>query len=420
MTKYPLMLSMALSGLNLQAQTPIITSEKLHRIDRLAEQLTKTQQIAGVSILLFKDGHPIYNKAFGYADLEKKKVLQPNSIFRIASQTKAITSIAAMMLWEEGKFLLDEPVSKYISEFKHTQVLKQFNPADSSYTTQPVIREITVRDLLRHTSGLSYPVFSVDERMNAIYAKAGISTGLGSKGVLKERIALLAGQPLLHQPGEAFTYGLNTDVLGRLIEIWSGQNLNNFLQTRIFDSLEMEDTYFHVPKDKSERLVAMHQKINGKLSKRKEQIYEGNEVGYPLLNDIYLSGGAGLSSTTTDYMKFLQMVLNKGIYRGKRLIGQKTIELMLKNQLTKSMKINGEGEDFQFGLGWGLVNERNNYLHPLSTGSFFWGGAFNTHYWADPEEHLIGLVFTQEYMPDSYWDLGYLFKNVFYSLVENH
>ncbi|MGY0041516.1 serine hydrolase domain-containing protein [Pedobacter sp. NJ-S-72] len=142
----------------------IYTDEKLHRIDSLAEQLTKTQQIAGVSILLFKDGHTIYNKAFGYADLETKKVMQPNSIFRIASQTKAITSIAAMMLWEEGKFLLDEPVSKYIPEFKYIQVLKQFNPADSSYTTQPVIREVTVRDLLRHTSGLSYPVFSVDER----------------------------------------------------------------------------------------------------------------------------------------------------------------------------------------------------------------------------------------------------------------
>lgn len=420
MTKYPLMLTMALSGLNLQAQTPEVTSEKLHRIDSLAERLIRTQQIAGASILLFKDGHTIYNKAFGYADLETKKVMQPNSIFRIASQTKAITSIAAMMLWEEGKFLLDEPVSRYIPEFKHTQVLKKFNPADSSYTTQAVLREITVRDLLRHTSGLSYPVFSVDERINAIYAKGGVSTGLGSKGVLKERIALLARQPLLHQPGEAFTYGLNTDVLGRLVEVWSGLSLNDFFQTRIFDPLEMEDTYFHLPKDKSNRLVAVHHKIDGQLNKQKELIYEGNQTGYPLFNDVYLSGGAGLSSTTTDYVKFLQMVLNKGVYKGKRLIGQKTIELMLKNQLTRSMKINGEGEDFQFGLGWGLVNDRNSYLHPLSTGSFFWGGAFNTHYWVDPKEHLIGLVFTQEYMPESYWDLGYLFKNVFYSLIENN
>ncbi|KIO76193.1 hypothetical protein TH53_16405 [Pedobacter lusitanus] len=419
MTKSPIILTMILSALNLQAQTQVFTAGKLERIDNLAEQLTKTQQVAGISILLFKDGQTVYNKAFGYADLETKKMMQPNSIFRIASQTKAITSIAAMMLWEEGHFLLDEPVSKYIPEFKQTAVLKKFNAADSSYTTQPVSREITIRDLLRHTSGLSYPVFSIDERMNAIYAKAGISTGLGSKGTLAERMKLLAGQPLLHQPGEAFTYGLNTDVVGRLIEIWSGRTLNDFFRDRIFKPLEMEDTYFRLPLDKSSRLVAVHQKINGKLDKQKGLIYEGNSTQYPTADGIYLSGGAGLSSTTADYLKFLQMVLGNGVYKGKRLIGQKTIELMLKNQLTKNMKINGEGEDFQFGLGWGLVNERNGYLHPLSTGAFFWGGAFNTHYWVDPKEQVIGLVFTQEYMPESYWDLGYLFKNAFYSLIEN-
>lgn len=419
MIKYPLMLTMTLSGMNLQAQTSGITSEKLYRIDNLTQELIKTGQIAGASVLLFKDGQTIYNKAFGYADPETKQAMQTNSIFRIASQTKAITSIAAMMLWEQGKFLLDEPVSKYIPEFKKTAVLENFNQADSSYTTLPVVREITIRDLLRHTSGLSYPVFSIDERLNAIYAKAGVSTGLGSKGVLEERIELLAKQPLLHQPGEAFTYGLNTDVLGRLVEVWSGLSLNDFLKTRIFDPLEMEDTYFHLSKGKIDRLVALDQKADGKLKKRKELIYEGNEVNYPAADGIYLSGGAGLSSTTSDYLKFLQMVMNKGIYKGKRLIGEKTIELMLKNQLTEGMKINGQEEGFQFGLGWGLVNERNSYLHPLSTGSFFWGGAYNTHYWVDPKEQLIGLVFTQEYMPDSYWDLGYLFKNVVYSLIES-
>lgn len=419
MTKYPLVLTMALTGLNLQAQTTVIRSEKLHRIDSLAQQLIKTQQTAGINILILKDGEPVYDKAFGYADLETKKVMQTNHIFRIASQTKAITSLAAMMLWEQGHFLLDEPVSKYIPEFKKTKVLERFNPADSSYTSVAPIREITILDLLRHTSGLSYPVFSIDERMNAIYAKAGVSTGLGSRGVLRERIALLARQPLLHEPGAAFTYGLNTDVLGRLVEIWSGMPLDEFFRTRIFGPLEMEDTYFHLPKEKQDRLVALYEKVKGKLNKHKGLIYEGNAADYPVANDIYLSGGAGLSSTIYDYSKFLQLILNKGVYHGKRLIGQKTIELMLRNQLTKNMKINGENEDFQFGLGWGLVNERNSYLHPLSPGSFFWGGAFNTHYWVDPKEQLIGLVFTQEYMPESYWDLGYLFKNAFYSLIED-
>ena len=410
-------MALALTGIPIQGQT--IKTEKYERIDKIAEQLVDQNKIAGASILLLKNNKVIYNKAFGFADIETKKQMQTNSIFRIASQTKAITSVAAMMLFEEGKFLLDEPVSKYIPTFKNPKVLVSFNSKDSSYTTKPASREITIRDLFRHTSGITYPVFSIDERFNAIYAKAGVATGIGSKGILKQEILKLSNMPLLHNPGEAFTYGLNTDVLGYLIEIWSGKKLDVFLKERIFEPLDMNDTYFSLPKEKENRLVSVYQKVNAKLEKVNNSIYEGNEINYSLAKRVYTSGGAGLSSTTADYARFLQLLLNKGEYNHTRLIGQKTIALIMENQLNDKVKINGMDEDFQFGLGFGLVTEKNKYLYSSSVGTFYWGGAFNTHYWADPKEGLLGLIFTQEYMPESYWDLGLLFKNVIYSSLNS-
>ncbi|MCV9928590.1 beta-lactamase family protein [Flavobacterium sp. LS1R49] len=419
MIKYTFSFIMAIAFIGISVEAQTIKKEKYDRIDKLAEQLLNQKKISGTSILLIKDGTVIYEKAFGFADIETKKPMETNSIFRIASQTKAITSIAAMILWEEGKFLLDEPVSKYIPAFKNPKVLVSFNAKDSSYTTKPASREITVRDLFRHTSGITYPVFSIDERFNAIYAKAGITTGIGSKGILKEEIIKLGNMPLLHNPSEAFTYGLNTDVLGYLVEIWSGKKLDVFFKERIFEPLNMNDTYFTLPKEKENRLVSVYHNLNSKLEKVKIPIYEGNEIMYPITKGIYNSGGAGLSSTTADYGKFLQMLLNKGEYNHKRLIGQKTVALLMENQLSDAVKINGMGEDFQFGLGFGLVTEKNKYLYSSSTGTFYWGGAFNTHYWADPKEGLIGLVFTQEYMPESYWDLGLLFKNTIYPYLNS-
>ena len=412
-----LIMAIALNGIPSQGQT--IKTEKYERIDKIAEQLLNQNKIAGASILLLKNNTIVYNKAFGFADISTKKKMKTNSIFRIASQTKAITSVGAMMLFEEGKFLLDEPVSKYIPTFKNPKVLVSFNQKDSSYTTKPASREITIRDLFRHTSGITYPVFSIDERLNAIYAKAGIATGIGSKGILKEEVIKLSNMPLLHNPGEAFTYGLNIDVLGYLIEIWSGKKLEVFLKERIFEPLDMNDTYFSLPKEKESRLVSLYQKVNTKLEKVNTPIYEGNEINYPVVKGVYTSGGAGLSSTTADYAKFLQLILNKGKYHHTRLIGQKAIALMMENQLNDKVKINGMDEDFQFGLGFGLVTQKNKYLYSSSVGTFYWGGAFNTHYWADPQEGLIGLIFTQEYMPDSYWDLGLLFKNAIYSSLNS-
>lgn len=389
------------------------------RVDKLANALVDSGKVAGISILLMRDGQPLYNKAFGYANMETRTPLSRNDIFRIASQTKAITSLAAMMLWEQGKFLLDDPLSRYIPEFGHPQVLTSFNPVDSSYTSRPATREITVRDLFRHTSGITYAIFSSDGRFNAIYAKAGIGTGIGSRGTLKEQIHKLASMPLVHDPGTAFTYGLNTDILGYLVEVWSGTTLDKFMQERIFAPLEMKDTYFQVPASKAGKLVSLN-RINGTRTERVTgTIYEGNDPAYPLRDGIWLSGGAGLSSTTSDYANFLQLLVNKGVYKNRRLIGERTLESMSTNQLAPGTTAKGQDPNFAFGLGWALITSDNKYLYSSPVGTIYWGGAFNTHYWADASNKIIGLVFTQEYLPASYFDLGHLFKNIVYSSINN-
>jgi len=396
--------------LNSTAQTRLMSE----RLDHLSNQLLEKKEIAGVNVLIIKDGNTVYNKALGYADLQSKAPLTTNHIFRIASQTKAITSVAIMMLWEEGKFLLDDPISKYIPTFKDPKVLDKFNPSDSSYTTTAAHREITIRDLLSHSSGIAYPMITDDPRIQAIYAKAGVLSGIGNKAVLKDQIEKLAKLPLLHEPGYKFTYGLNTDVLGYLIEVISGHSLDEFFTERIFEPLEMTDTHFNIPLKNADRLVSVSKKTTHGLEKTIEPIYENNAVNYPLLSGIILSGGAGLSSTTADYAKFLQMLLNKGSYKNKRILGAKTIALMTSNQLSKEAITQGD-PNFYFGLGFWLVTPENKFIHSANVGTFFWGGAFNTHYWVDPQENLIGLVFTQEYLPASYWDLGTRYKNIIYS-----
>jgi len=292
-----------------------------------------------------------------------------------------------MMLFEEGKFLLDDPISRYLPEFKSPKVLGTVNWADTSYTTIPAKGEITIRQLLTHTSGIDYAAIGSQE-FKAIYAKAGVPSGIGSANmVLADRMKILGGLPLKHQPGEAFTYGLNTDVLGYLIEVISGMSLDQFFRTRIFQPLGMNDTYFYLPAEKHARLVPLYQVTGGKLSKVSTGVYDKTNVNYPALPGTYYSGGAGLSSTTEDYARFLQLFLNKGELNGVRLLGRKTVELMLTNQTQSPITE-------QFGLGFGLETDKNDYRSIYSEGTFTWGGAFSSTYWADPKEKLVGLIYT--------------------------
>jgi CubicO group peptidase (beta-lactamase class C family) len=411
---------------NTQTANPIrhgLDRERLSRIDDYINQQIRAKHISGANALLIRNGEVVYNKSFGYADIESKRKMQSDDIFRIASQTKAITGLAAMMLWEEGKFLLDDPISKYIPEFKNPQVLVAFNEKDSSYTVRPASREITVRDLFRHTSGLSYQLLYIgDNRMAAIYTKAGVPGLIGFPGTtLAEKMKVLAKLPLLHNPGETFTYGLSVDVLGYLVEIWSGQSLDAFFRSRIFEPLEMHDTYFNLPKEKKNRLVSLYQPMpDGKLVKVDYPIYDNGNASYPTETRTYFSGGGGLSATIGDYAKLLTLFLQKGVYKTRRLLSPATVELMLTNQLQDGVGTSPTPpmpDNFQFGLGFELETAKNDYLAPMSIGSFMWAGAFGTYYWVDPKENLIGLFYTQEFVSPYWGDQQDEFKIVTYQAI---
>lgn len=362
-------------------------AERLKRIDTWIEGLIAKQRIPGAVVMLVRDGKTAFHKAYGVRELGKPAPMRGDDIFRIASQTKAITSLAVMMLWEEGKFGLDDPVGRYIPAFREQTILTKFNAADSTFESKATRRRITVRQLLTHTSGLDYADIGSDQ-FTAIYGKAGL-TALGKEGaVLGRDVDLLGALPLAHEPGEKFTYGLSIDVLGRLVEVASGMPLDQFFRTRIFEPLRMRDTWFELPADRHSRLVTLHRDSAGTLSPTH---VPGGLVhpDFPARKVTYFSGGGGLSSTTADYARFLQLFLNGGELDGVRLLGRKTVELMLTNQ-TPTLNI-------AFGLGFQLETPENDYRSPVSVGSFSWSGAFQTFYWADPRERLVGLIFTNIY-----------------------
>jgi CubicO group peptidase (beta-lactamase class C family) len=387
-----------------------VSSERLKRIDNNINEWINDGRLNGTVALIVRNGKIVYHKAFGYDDLEKTKPMKPDMIFRIASQTKAITSVAVMILYEEGKFLLDDAVSKYLPEYAKPQVLNVFNEKDSTYTTTPAKREITIRELLTHTSGIGYAQIGSKEA-NAIYAKNNITAGIGvdKDQSLATAMKKLGSLPLMHQPGEKFTYGLNTDVLGYLVEVVSGKSLAEFFQQRIFDPLGMKDTYFYLPASKYNRLVHVYQETEKKLSNPKEIDQNGKFLlDYPTTAGTYYSGGAGLSSTALDYAIFLQMILNGGEYNGKRLLARNTVRMMTTNQVGDiNMGTN------KFGLGFGLITDKGSALMPTPEGVFEWGGAFSTTYWADPKEKLIGIIYrqlwgsTQRDIPNKYKVLVY-------------
>ena len=375
-------------GINVTAEG--FSTERLKRIDDNMHDWVKKGWVNGAVGLVIKNGKVIYYKAAGYNDVEAKTVLHKDDIFRIASQTKAITSTAVMMLYEEGKFLLDDAVSDYIPSFANEKVLEKFNENDSSYTTVPAKRQVTIRDLLTHTSGIGYAQIGSKEA-RAIYAKSNITAGLDVENdKLSDAINRLGSLPLMYQPGERWMYGLSIDVLGELVEIWSGVTLDEFFRTRIFEPLGMKDTYFNLPAAKAGRLVNMYvEDSTGALQK-----VTGNSLGvnvdYPLRKKAYFSGGSGLSSTVYDYAVFLQMLLNGGTYNGTRLLSRNSVRMMTMNQIG-ALNV---GND-KWGLGFALATEKSSATFPSREGTFSWGGAFKTSYWADPKEKMIVIFYRQ-------------------------
>jgi len=375
-------------------ETQKFSVERLNRIDNMIKRYIDAGKMNGATALIARNGKIVYYRGFGYDDKENKKPMKRDAIFRIASQTKAITSVAVMILFEEGKFLLDDPLSKYIHSFKNPQVLDKFNEADSTYTTVPAKREVTIRDLLNHTSGIGYAQIGSKES-NAIYAKNNIRSfyGQGSKS-LAEDMQKLGTLPLMHNPGEKFTYGLNTDVLGYLVEVVSEMSLDDFFKKKIFGPLGMKDTYFYIPPEKQNRLATTYYPDStGKLQKLPDEYYDNGQIkiNFPKTNGSYFSGGAGLSSTVYDYAIFLQMLLNGGEYDGKRILSRHTIKMMITNQLGDI----SSDEKNTFGLGFSIVSNEDSGKEPVSVGTYSWGGIYSTDYWADPEEKIVGLIFKQ-------------------------
>jgi CubicO group peptidase (beta-lactamase class C family) len=369
-----------------------MSAERLARIDAMLESAVKSNRIPGAVALIARHGRIVYHKAFGMADNATGRLMKPDDIFRIASQTKAITATAVLMLWEEGKFQLDDPVSKFIPEFRDAKVLKTYNEADGSWTGEPVKRPITIRDLLTHTSGLGYGFIDADPRFRAMYAKAGIVDAWTTEPVtIQENVRRLARLPLHHHPGEKFTYAEGLDVCGALIEIVSGMTFAEFLQKRLFEPIGMTDTAFYLPGDKASRLVSVQHPVNGRWQRIPSVPYDPD---YPIKGaKTFFAGGAGLSSTAKDYATFLQMLLNGGEINGVRILSRTTVRTML------SQQVPGEqfgGTDSYFSLAFGVLTERGQAKGGSgSAGTFQWGGYFNTQYFADPKEGIVAVLMKQ-------------------------
>ncbi|AYB35242.1 serine hydrolase domain-containing protein [Chryseolinea soli] len=366
------------------------SSERLKRLDTNFNDWVAKGWMNGAVALVIHDGKIVYYKAFGYNDMATKAPLAKDGIFRIASQTKAITSVAVMMLHEEGKFLLDDPVSKYIPTFAKAKVLVKYNAKDTTYTSAPAKRDITIRDLLTHTSGLDYSDIGSDTA-RAIYAKNKLTAGLYvTDDNLVAAMSRLGTLPLMHNPGERWIYGLNIDVLGALVEIWSGMSLDDFFRTRIFEPLGMSDTYFNIPPAKANRLVNFFREDSTGHIVKEPYAFGRLDMSYPLHKKTYFSGGGGLSSTIFDYGIFLQMMLNGGTYNGVRLLSPTSVRLMTMNQIGNLSL--GDGK---FGLGFSVLTEAGSPHSPAKPGTYGWGGAFSTTYYVDPASKLVVLLYRQ-------------------------
>lgn len=390
-----------------------IIQDRVQKLDAMLDEAISEQQVPGLVAMVLKDGKVVYHEAKGLADVASITSMKKDNIFRIASQSKAITSTAVMILWEEGHFRLDDPISKYIPEFKNPQVLAGFRYGDTTYTTRPASQEITIRHLLTHTSGLGYGVIDGDERMKMIYHKAGVVDLFTTEDIsIKESVMRLAKLPLHHDPGAKFTYSEGLDVLGYFIEVISGKPFDVFLKERIFDPLGMNDTRFYLSSEQASRLVTVHTYREGKWQPFPVTFYDPD---YPRKGaKRFFSGGAGLSSTTADYAKFLQMYLNGGELNGKRILSSQTIETIMKNQVGDLMQ-----GDKKYGLAFGLVTEQGVATGGIgSEGTFDWGGYFNTQYFADPEENIIGLIFKQTSGTGNGDETGWKFRQMVFTLIE--
>jgi CubicO group peptidase (beta-lactamase class C family) len=385
------------------------SSERLKRLDDLMQGFINEGIAPNAVTFVARKGKVVHHKAFGYSNLETKTPLKKDDIFRIASQTKLVTTVAVMMLFEEGKFLLEDPISKYIPAFKNPRVLDTYDKTTLTFTTRPAKREITIHDLLTHTAGIPYehplenrPEFKVPY-FNSV-----------ANDLLVDVVNRIATRPLTADPGEKYVYGLNTDILGRLVEVLSGQSFDAFLRERILTPLGMNDTHFYLSPVQKYRLVELYAKpkYEVKLTLHPNEDYRF----YPVQGaKTYFSGGAGLVSTIEDYAKLCQMILNGGAWNGKQLLGRKTIELMSRNHI-KDLEVWDRGDKFGFGLQ--VITAGGHYGDQASPSALTWGGMYCSEYTIDPKEELIMLVFTNVQPYAHYSDFVRKFRIVTYQALK--
>jgi CubicO group peptidase (beta-lactamase class C family) len=360
--------------------------QRLQRLSAALEHYVDSGQIAGSVTIVARHGKVAYLKAFGDRDRASHSPMQTDTIFRIASQTKAIVTTAAMILQEQGKLLIQDPVSKYIPEFAHTTVAV---PKDGGgYDVVPAERPITIRDLMTHTSGYDYGDGVAADRWKA----AGIEGYYLSNRdeTIGELAAKMASLPASAQPGEKWIYGYSIDILGAVVEKAAGMPLDEFLARQIFQPLDMKDTYFFLPPPKRDRLATVYANVDGKLELAPEDGWNGQGKFVDGPRKCF-SGGAGLVSTAMDYARFLQMILNGGELDGHRILGRKTVELMSVDHLHGIPFNPGEG----FGLGFDVLKDLGARGLPGSVGELGWGGAYHSEYWIDPVEDMVVVHLTQ-------------------------
>lgn len=382
-----------------------MSTERLKRMHAGMQALVDARQVGGIVTLVARDGKMVDLQAFGFQDVDARSTMKTDSIFRIASMTKPVTSVAVMMLMEEGKLTLTDPVSRFIPAFRDMKVVTR-GAAGTEPTLQTARRQITIRDLLTHRSGLTYG-FLDNAQVGNTYRQSGVNDGLTVVEVpLAENIDLLAKAPLVSQPGAEWHYSLSTDVLGRVVEVASGQSFDQFVQTRILTPLHMVDTSFTVSDAKWSRFVNVYTGDGkGGIRAMKDPESFGNTVMSPMTSyhtgKKYFSGGAGLTSTAQDYARFAQMLLNGGVLDGTRLLSPKTVELMttshtldlhLENTTTPVM-----GPGAEWGLGFKITSELGASQNLGSVGMYGWSGIYGTFFWVDPKEKLVGVMMVQRY-----------------------
>ena len=382
-------------------ETVGLSSDRLARIDAWRDKWVNSGKLPCALTAIVRRGEIVHVGVSGQADIERGKPVAPDTIFRIYSMTKPLTSTAIMMLYEDGHFQLDDPISRVIPGFGDMRVMT--GGSRGSISTEPAHREITYRDLLSHTSGLTYG-FMESNPVDALYRQRGIDFNWGENGSLKEVVDKLTEVPLIAQPGKEWNYSVATDVLGYLVQEISGQPFDKFLRERVIEPLGMVDTDFWVPAEKLDRFAANYtRKPDGELGLIDDPRDSPRYNAMPPV----ASGGGGLCSTAHDYIRFCQFMLNEGELDGVRLLGRKTVELMTSNHLPGDMAEMGQptfSESPYYGIGFGLgfsIMLDPAKAHILGTpGEFAWGGAASTAFWCDPEEDMA-VVFLTQLMPSS-------------------